>query len=114
MNNANLNQKRIQLHEISAPLSREDQNKSDIIVMKQVKDGDDRYVFYLVDRECQLTATQKEIEAMAKYHHAKISYFPTTDPAIMLIRKLVKECGTESQLFNNVIDILKKQKERIS
>jgi hypothetical protein len=107
MNNEDLVQKRKELH-------KEEQIKNDIIVIRQTKAGDDRYVFYMVDRACQLVATQEEIEAMAKYHHAKISYFPTSDPAIASIRNLIKDCGTESQLFNNVIDILKKQKERIS
>lgn len=99
MANKELNERRKDLHE-------EEQTQNDIIVMKQVKDGDDRYIFYLVDRENQLLATQDEIEQMAKYHHAKISYFPTCNQHIASIRKLLKHC--ESPLLHEAEEILKR------
>jgi len=99
MTNEKLNEIRNRLHE------EEEVFQNDIIVMKQVKDGDDRYAFYMIDKFCQLTATQEGIEAMAKYHHAKISYFPTCDPAIATIRKLLK--NHESPLLHEAEEILK-------
>lgn len=102
MTNAELNQKRKELHE-------EEQTKNDIIVMKHVKVNDDRYVFYLIGRQNQLVATLDEIDQMAKYHHAKVSYFPTSDPVIANIRKLLKTA--EPILFAETEEYLELEKE---
>jgi len=78
--------------------------KEDIIVMN--KEGD-RYNFYIVDRVCLLKATLSDIRELAKYNHAKISYFPTADEAITEFRENIEISGLKELLLSKFSDIIK-------
>lgn len=65
----------------------ERQYKADIIIMRQEENG--KYRFYMIDKQNEMKATEKEIEELSSRHNAKISWFPTQEPAIASLRKLL-------------------------
>ena len=78
--------------------------KADIIVMREEENGE--YRFYLCDRFNDLKGTQEAIENLAERHHAQIAWFPTADPNVATIRKLLKVCGADRCLLQKAVDIL--------
>lgn len=81
--------------------------KADIIIMKE--EHDNQYRFYFVDRFNDMIATQEAIDNLAERHCAKVSWFPTADPNIAKIRRLLKLAGIEKELLEKTADILERR-----
>lgn len=83
--------------------------KADIIIMGEKENGE--YQFYLIDSFNEQRGSQEVIEYLAEKNNAKISWFPTSDPNIAKMRKLLKKTGAEKDLLAQAREILEGVKD---
>lgn len=83
--------------------------KADIIIMGEKENGE--YSFYMVDAYNEQRGSQEAIEYLAEKHNARISWFPTSDPNIAKMRKLLRKSNAEKDLLAQAREILEGVKQ---